>query len=175
MRKLTALLIALVAVLCTGLAAVPALADDPVILRDAYTVAGLPTCNTGEKYRIVMVSDGDDASDCTSGGGSSYAFCGCTGSAWQGLGSLLDFSGTHAAVTSAVVDAAGGADELTVAAGSSTFIGAVKLTGAAAPPVACAAGTVGTIYVDSDIAKACICNGTNYVLMNDDSTTTGCS
>lgn len=62
----------------------------------------------------------------------------------------------------------------TVAATSSTASYS-KLTGASAPPVACAAGTAGTSYFDSDIAKTCICNGTNYVLANDDTTTTGCS
>ncbi len=44
-----------------------------------------------------------------------------------------------------------------------------------APPNTCAAGTEGSTYTDSDIHKRCICNGTNYVLMNDDTTTTGCS
>lgn len=77
--------------------------------------------------------------------------------------------------TGFVVDAAGGADELTIATASTTITGAFKLTASTAPPVACAAGTEGTVYVDSDIHKLCICNATDYVLANDDSTTTGCS
>jgi len=77
--------------------------------------------------------------------------------------------------TTLVLDAGGGADEATLAAGSSTFVGAVKLTGAAAPPAVCAAGTAGTLYYDSDINKLCVCNATAYVLADDSSTTTGCS
>jgi hypothetical protein len=77
--------------------------------------------------------------------------------------------------TGLVIDAAGGADEVTIATASTTIVGAFKLTASTAPPVACAAGTEGTVYVDSDIHKICICNATAYVLANDDSTTTGCS
>lgn len=64
---------------------------------------------------------------------------------------------------------------ITTISGTSSTLSYSKLTGASAPPVACAAGTAGTSYFDSDIAKTCICNGTNYVLANDDTTTTGCS
>lgn len=80
-------------------------------------------------------------------------------------------------VDQVVVDGAGGADELvidddTVTVGTAAaFIPGI----ASAPPVACAAGTKGAMYYDSDINKVCICNATNYVLMNDDTTTTGCS
>ena len=77
--------------------------------------------------------------------------------------------------TTAVIDAGAGADEITVAAGSTTILGTLVLPIASAPPAACAAGTKGAIYYDSDINKLCLCNGTNYVLVNDDSTTTGCS
>lgn len=80
-------------------------------------------------------------------------------------------------VDQVILDGAGGADELVVdddevkvQAAAAFYFG-----GASAPPVACGAGTAGAIYFDTDIAKSCICNGTNYVLMNDDSTTTGCS
>lgn len=44
-----------------------------------------------------------------------------------------------------------------------------------APPVACSASTITTKYWDTDIGKVCQCNGTNYVLTTDFSTTTGCS
>lgn len=77
--------------------------------------------------------------------------------------------------TTAVIDAGGSTDEVTIAAGSTTIVGAFKLTASSAPPVACSAGTEGTYYVDSDIHKPCYCNGTNYVLASDDTTTTGCS
>lgn len=77
--------------------------------------------------------------------------------------------------TTVVVDAGGSADEITVAAGSTTVLGTLILPIASAPPAACAAGTKGAVYYDSDINKLCLCNATNYVLVNDDSTTTGCS
>ena len=77
--------------------------------------------------------------------------------------------------TTVVIDAGGTADEITVAAGSTTVLGTLILPIASAPPAACAAGTKGAVYYDSDINKLCICNATNYVLANDDSTTTGCS
>lgn len=77
--------------------------------------------------------------------------------------------------TTVVVDAGGSADEITVAAGSTTVLGTLILPIASAPPAACAAGTKGAVYYDSDINKLCLCNATNYVLVNDDSTTAGCS
>lgn len=78
-------------------------------------------------------------------------------------------------VDQVILDGEGGADELTIDAASTTVIGAFKLTGSSAPPVACAGGTAGTLYYDSDINKMCLCTGTNYVLIDDQSTTTGCS
>ena len=77
--------------------------------------------------------------------------------------------------TTSTLNAGGGAVEVSVAADSVAIIGAFKLTKSSAPPVACAAGTEGTVYLDSDIHKLCVCNATAYVLVNDDSTTTGCS
>jgi len=75
--------------------------------------------------------------------------------------------------TTAVVDAGGGADEITVAAASTVFIGLVQITKAAAPPVACAAGVEGGLYVDSDTHLLCVCNATGWVQVADG--TTGCS
>ena len=80
-------------------------------------------------------------------------------------------------VDQVIVDGAGGADELVidddeVLVGSAA---AFRLAISSASPVACASGTKASMYYDSDINKVCICNGTNYVLANDDSTTTGCS
>lgn len=69
----------------------------------------------------------------------------------------------------------------TAATGSIDLNGPTEVTGGfkwnctTAPPVACSAGKLGTTYCDSDIGKLCFCNGTNYVLQNDDTTTTGCS
>lgn len=83
----------------------------------------------------------------------------------------------YAATTTFAFDSAGSTDELGIAE-NSVSIGtgvAFRIVGGTAPPVACAAGTKGTFCFDTDINKFCACNGTNYVLMNDDSTTTGCS
>jgi hypothetical protein len=80
-------------------------------------------------------------------------------------------------VDQVIVDGAGGDDELVID-DDSVAVGAAAafyVAIAAAPPVACAAGTKGALYYDSDINKLCLCNATNYVLVNDDSTTTGCS
>ena len=82
-----------------------------------------------------------------------------------------------AAVTTAAIDAGGGTDELTVTT-TSVAVGANSLfypAKASAPPVACSGPTAGGEYYDTDINKLCRCNGTNFVLANDDSTTTGCS
>jgi hypothetical protein len=81
------------------------------------------------------------------------------------------------AATTIAFDAAASTDELGIAENSVSIGASVafRIVGSAAVPVACAAGTKGTIYYDTDINKMCVCNGTNYVLMNDDSTTTGCS
>ena len=86
-------------------------------------------------------------------------------------------AGDNVSVTSTTVtlNPGGSTVELALAAGSSTFLGSLILPIASAPPAACASGTKGTLYYDSDINKLCLCNGTNYVLVNDDSTTTGCS
>lgn len=80
-------------------------------------------------------------------------------------------------VDQVIVDGAGGSDELVID-DDEVLVGAeaaFRLAIASAPPVACASGTKASMYYDSDINKVCICNGTNYVLANDDSTTTGCS
>ena len=49
--------------------------------------------------------------------------------------------------------------------------GSLRLKPRATIPIACAAGTEGTVYLDSDTHKPCYCNGTNYVLFSDDTTT----
>ena len=75
--------------------------------------------------------------------------------------------------TTAVIDAGGGADEVTVAAASTVFIGLVQITKAAAPPVACSAGIEGGLYFDSDTHVLCACNASAWVQVADGST--GCS
>ncbi len=96
-----------------------------------------------------------------------------TATALLSAGTTLSLAGT----TAIAFDAAGGTDEFGIAENAvsvSTGI-AFRLVGGTAPPVACGAGVKGTLYFDTDINKLCICNGTNYVLVNDDTTATGCS
>jgi hypothetical protein len=73
--------------------------------------------------------------------------------------------------TSAIIDAGAGADELTVTAGVSTFTGSLIIPISATVPVACAAGSKGTIYYDSDLNELCVCNATDYKQIDDMSTT----
>jgi hypothetical protein len=61
--------------------------------------------------------------------------------------------------------------ELAMSAGVSTFLGSLILPIASAPPVACAAGSKGTIYYDSDLNELCVCNATDYKQIDDMSTT----
>lgn len=150
------------------------------------TTAGNVTLTAGGTTQDVEVNSVDDiiltptdALTANVGGAVSLSAVGDVDLASSGGAITLDATGGtnigFYAPTSIIADAAGGADELTIATASTTVIGAFKLTGSSAPPVACSGGTAGTIYYDSDINKMCICNGTNYVLLNDDSTTTGCS
>lgn len=79
--------------------------------------------------------------------------------------------------TTVSLNPGGSTAELSVAT-TSVAVGANSLfypPKASAPPVACSGGTAGGEYYDTDINKLCRCNGTNFVLANDDSTTTGCS
>lgn len=48
-----------------------------------------------------------------------------------------------------------------------------RISPTAAPTVACAGGTEGTLYLDSDTHLLCVCNGTGYVQVADG--TTACS
>lgn len=86
-------------------------------------------------------------------------------------------TGDNVAVTSttATLNPGGSTVELALAAGSSTFLGSLILPIASAPPAACAAGTKGTIYYDSDANVLCVCDATSYKLVADQSSTTGCS
>lgn len=54
-------------------------------------------------------------------------------------------------------------------------VGGFRLTPTSAPPIACAAETEGTFYVDSESKSLCQCNGADYVLVRDGVTTAGCS
>lgn len=264
MKKLAGI-VSLFALLLALCAPAPTLAaEGEVIIQNLRTVADLPVCNADRLGQIYMISDGDDATDCSSGGSSTLVFCSCDGSApWVQLGTLLGISDSASlssyvlitkagqqsitasgagndvtlvaaddvlltpaddfvvtptagsvtlnavgagedvslvaaddvlltptddltvsaadvavgATTTIAFDAAGSTDELGIAE-NSVSVGsgvAFRIVGGSAPPAACAAGTKGTVYYDTDINKMCVCNGTNYVLMNDDSTTTGCS
>lgn len=77
--------------------------------------------------------------------------------------------------TSFILDPGGSTDELTVTAGTTVVAGTFRITAQSAPPVACAAGTKGTIYIDSDVNFPCHCDGTSYKKLTDNTTTTGCS
>lgn len=55
-------------------------------LLGEYTVATLPAAS-GTDGRIAIVTDGDDAGDCTSGGGAVRALCIDDGAAWAPVGS----------------------------------------------------------------------------------------
>lgn len=190
-----------------------------VVLPKILTVATLPTCNAALFGAIASVTDGNGATDCTTGASTTDVACECNGSAWaarytgaadtsayvlktaaaqqsvtaSGAGNDVTLTaaddvilaatddttvaGDQFAVntTTAVIDAGGGADEVTVAAGSVTLTGSLILPIASAPPAACSSGTKGTIYYDSDINKLCVCNATDYVLVDDATTTTGCA
>jgi hypothetical protein len=63
------------------LIAAPAMAQRPFTTR-IYEVADLPTCTTAIQGRAFTVTDGSDASDCSSGGGSDVHWCVCGGSSW---------------------------------------------------------------------------------------------
>ncbi len=86
-------------------------------------------------------------------------------------------AGDNVSVSSSTISLNPGAStvELALAAGSSTFLGSLILPIASAPPAACAAGTKGTIYYDSDANVLCVCDATSYKLVADQSSTTGCS
>lgn len=69
-----------------------------------------------------------------------------------------------------------GGNSIAVHNNTGTYInGPIAIGPRTGPPVACDAGSLGSIYVDSDISLPCFCNGTNWVRMTDFSTTTGCS
>jgi hypothetical protein len=60
---------------------------DGTLWLDEYTVATLPsTYDSDDAGRIALVNDGDDATDCTTGGGSDNVICRWNGSAWENAG-----------------------------------------------------------------------------------------
>jgi hypothetical protein len=58
-----------------------------------YTVATLPAAS-GTNGRFAVVTDGDDAGDCTSGGGTARALCVDNGAVWQPVGAAPGSGGT---------------------------------------------------------------------------------
>lgn len=73
----------------------------------------------------------------------------------------------------ALTYAANGSTVLTYSNSTFSFTNGVQAVGTATPPVACSAGTAGTIYYDSDVNELCVCNASGYVQIDD--MTTGCS
>ena len=129
-------------------------ADNPQRTIHATTYALMPACDASTDGLLVVVNDADYDYGLGNGSGTETVLAMCQDASWV----VLTFYGA------ALVDA------------TAANLGYVRLDGAlTAPPAACAAGTKGTIYFDVDINKLCICNGTNYVLANDATTTTGCS
>lgn len=89
-------------------------------------------------------------------------------------GAVLLTGATSIAGTLAV-DAAGGVDELGVSDKVVSVAATVmlRLVPQATPPAACAAGTEGGLYLDSDTHLLCVCDATGWVQVADG--TTGCS
>jgi len=75
--------------------------------------------------------------------------------------------------TTVTINPGGSAVELQMSAGVSTFLGSLILPISSAPPIACAAGSKGTVYYDSDTNLVCVCNATGYVQIADG--TSACS
>lgn len=64
-----------------------------------YTVATLPLPANAATGLIVVVTDGTNSADCTSGGGSYDALCRNSGSAWVALGGISAYPGSGIAVS----------------------------------------------------------------------------
>lgn len=148
--------------------------------------AGVQARSTADSTAMTFDTSGEDAEvhiNANGGGGrvligandatSGTVALSATGTGGQVTATAGDRVDIDAATS---VSLASGTNSIWVYSASGAEVtGAFRLMPSAAPPVACAVDTVGTIYVDSDINRACFCNGTNYVLMEDFSTTTGCS
>ena len=78
-------------------------------------------------------------------------------------------------VDQVIIDGAGGSDEVVIDDDTVTIHAEalLRLTPSSAPPVACAAGTEGGLYFDSDTHLLCACNASAWVQVADGST--GCS
>lgn len=57
------------------------------------TIANLPACTANYTNVALRVTDGDNASDCTSGGTSDVHMCTCNGSVWSATGTASDAVG----------------------------------------------------------------------------------
>lgn len=83
--------------------------------------------------------------------------------------------GAVAVTTSLAIDAAGGTDEIGISENVVSVSTGIlfRIVPTAAPPAACAAGTEGGLYLDSDTHLLCVCNASGWVQVADG--TTGCS
>lgn len=115
----------------------------------AYTVATLPATATN---KVVIVTDGNAANDCTSGGGSTRVLCAYNGSAWAAIGdgSGGGGSGDIDAVTAGAGLGGGGTSgsvTLTTASGEADFLASGALT--------CGAATQGKMQVHTTALQYC--------------------
>ena len=105
-------------------------------------------------------------------------YSGTFAATWSAIATVFSFSGgdfsAQSADTGSSINVQDQNVELT-SDGEISFQGPTRMNDGTAPAVACSVQMKGIFYFDTDINKACICNGTDYVLMNDDTTTTGCS
>ena len=127
-------------------------------------VGQLPaTCTPSRPYWVV---DGDDGTDCSTGGGSVVVQCVCnaTGDGYDGVAvgsGAISGSGTDTYI--AMWNAA---DTLTDSSsfedGSGLNIEQLALLLETATPATCNTATEGAIYYDSLLNEPCFCNGTSW-------------
>ena len=91
--------------LLLALLATPASAQWFIQIPRDYAVGGEPTCNAARNGRIIAITDGADATDCTVGSGAETVLCQCDGTTWTAGGGAAISAG-DSNVT--VVDAGAG-------------------------------------------------------------------
>lgn len=139
MRHLTSKLAACFALALLFLLPAPRLfgaGEASIILQDLVKVADLLAlpCNADRNGQIKMVSDGDDATDCATGGGSTLVFCSCSAAAseWVQFGTLLGISdaetiGDYVLITKAgqqAITATGAGNDITLTAADDIILAA---------------------------------------------------
>ena len=73
--------------------------EDRARRRHVATVSTLPSCGTGTKGWFYAVTDGANATDCSTGGGSTYVICDCDGSSWTSIATGGSGVTDHGALT----------------------------------------------------------------------------